>query len=71
MGDFSIRMLTVLSRRGYTEIKIRIDITREHMGSVTYQPKNWIRRVDIITPTEPRVSASTCKNTPFRFSLWE
>lgn len=37
----------------------------EQIGSAIIQPNICISTADMITPTDPRVSASMCKNTPF------
>ena len=31
------------------------------MGSARCQPYHWMRREEMMTPTEPRASASTCR----------
>ncbi len=36
----------------------------EQMGSAIIQPKDWMRREEMITPTLPRVSAKMCRNIP-------
>lgn len=36
----------------------------EAMGSKPVQPKTWIRMVEIMTPTDPRVSARMWRKTP-------
>ena len=50
--------------RGKTLRNIRTPINIEHIGSAIFQSKYCISRVEIITPTLPNVSASTCRNTP-------
>lgn len=50
--------------RGNTLRRIMVAMNREQMGSAMFQPKFSIRSDDIMTPTLPRVSARTCRNTP-------
>src|SRR6185437_9035865 len=42
------------------------DKNKVHMGSIEYHPVFWITYVEIITATEPKVSAKTCKNIPWK-----
>lgn len=49
---------------GITLRKINVAIKREQRGSAISHPNCWINIVDTITPTLPRVSANTCRNTP-------
>lgn len=49
---------------GITLRKINVPMKREHRGSAMSHPNCWMSIVDIITPTLPRVSAKTCRNTP-------
>lgn len=58
------RMVEVSFSRGNTLKRIMVAMNREQMGSAMFQPKFSIRTDDIMTPTLPRVSARTCKNTP-------
>ena len=37
----------------------------EQMGSAIIQPKRCMRMALMMTPTEPRVSATMCRNTPY------
>lgn len=46
--------------RGMTEAKMRTAIKMEAIGSNPVQPYLLMRRVETMTPTEPRVSAITC-----------
>ena len=46
--------------RGMTEAKMRTAMNIEAIGSNPVQPYLLIRRVETITPQEPRVSAMTC-----------
>lgn len=55
--------------RGNTLTNIIIAMHNEHNGSAIYQLNCWINKDDIITPTLPRVSARTWRNTPFMLSL--
>jgi len=57
-------MLAVSVSRGMTLRKIITPMNKEQIGSAIFQSKYCMRRVEMITPTLPRVSASTCKNTP-------
>lgn len=41
---------------GITLAAIRTAMNKEAIGSKPVQPYNWIRRVETMTPTEPRVS---------------
>ncbi len=43
---------------------MRAAINMEQMGSAIIQPKDWIRREEMITPTLPRVSAKMCRKIP-------
>jgi len=45
-------------------IVIKIAINIEHRGSAIIQPNWWMRMLEMITPTLPRVSARMCRNTP-------
>uniref|UniRef100_A0A915JTK2 Uncharacterized protein n=1 Tax=Romanomermis culicivorax TaxID=13658 RepID=A0A915JTK2_ROMCU len=49
---------------GKTLKNIKMDSNNEQIGSAICQPKYCINIVLIITPTDPNVSAKTCKNTP-------
>jgi len=51
----------VLCRRGMVEARIRRAMRIEARGSKPGQLKCRIKRVEMITPTEPRVSARICK----------
>jgi len=55
---------TLLFKRGMTETKMRIDITREQMGSTRFQPNCQMRMEEIMTLTLPRASAKMCKKMP-------
>lgn len=50
--------------KGMTLRKISVEMKSEQMGSAISHPNCLMRIVDIITPTLPSVSASTCRNTP-------
>lgn len=63
-GDFSKSVSAEDLIKGITEMKIRIDIAIEHIGSAMYHPKYFIRRDDIMTPREPRASARIWRKTP-------
>jgi len=54
--------VAVVRRRGIVEARIRIAIRIEARGSNPDQLKCLIRSVEIITPTEPSVSANTWRN---------
>ena len=45
-------------------MKMRVAMKREQIGSAISQPNCSTRTEDMITPTLPMVSASTCRNTP-------
>ena len=55
--------------RGMAEAKMRMAIRHDAIGSKPDQPKKWIKRVDMTTATDPRVSAKTCRKIPCMFSL--
>ena len=38
----------------------------EQTGSASIQPKFWMRREEMMTPTLPRVSARMCRKIPTR-----
>lgn len=63
------RMVEVSFSRGNTLKRIMVAMNREQMGSAMFQPKFSIRTDDIMTPTLPRVSARTCRNTPTMQSI--
>lgn len=46
-----------------TLTNIMADMQREQMGSAKYHPNCWMSSDDMMTPTLPRVSASTWRNT--------
>ena len=50
--------------KGSTESTIRIAMNNEQIGSAINQPNCSTKIDEIITPTLPKVSANTCKNTP-------
>ena len=47
-----------------TDNMMRTAMKTEQMGSTTCQPNVSTRSEEMITPTLPRVSARTCRNTP-------
>lgn len=49
---------------GMTDKKIRTAMKMEAIGSNPVQPNHLIKRVEMITPTEPKVSAKMCRKTP-------
>ena len=57
-------MLAESRSSGMTEMKMRVAMKREQMGSAISQPNCSTRMEEMITPTLPIVSASTCRNTP-------
>lgn len=59
----------LLVRRGYTDPRIKTDRISEQSGSTHVQPNHCISNVDMITKTDPRVSASTWRKTPANVSL--
>lgn len=63
-GVRSRRIVEVSLSKGNTLRRIMVAMNREQMGSAMFQPKFSIRSEDIMTPTLPRVSAKTCRNTP-------
>jgi hypothetical protein len=56
---------------------IRIAMNIEQIGSAIIQPKRCIRTADMITPTEPKVSARIWRKTPLMIcefpmsNVWE
>lgn len=50
---------------GSTLAKIKTAMKMEARGSKPVQPYRLMRMVEMMTPTEPSVSAMTCKKTPF------
>lgn len=55
--------------RGITERKISTAMNIEANGSNPAQPNCFTSRVDMITPTEPIVSARTCRKIPCILAL--
>ena len=53
-------------RSGMTEMTMRAEMKREQIGSAISQPKCSTSRDEIITPTLPKVSASTWRNSPIQ-----
>jgi len=45
-------------------------INREQIGSAIFQSKYSMSKVEMITPTLPNVSASTCRKTPTMWEAW-
>ena len=71
-GVASSRISAESLSRGRTEMRMRMAIKREQMGSAMNQPNCSTRIEEMMTPTLPNVSASTCRNTPRMFELlWE
>ena len=66
-GSRRSNTFAVSVNKGITLIKIKTPINIEHIGSAIFQSKYCIRRVEMITPTLPSVSASTCRNTPVKY----
>ena len=60
----------VFCNKGNTDTKINIDIKIDMIGSDMCHPNHWIKREEMMTPTDPRASARTWRYTPYMFSLW-
>jgi hypothetical protein len=63
-GQRCRRMSPESLRTGKMEAKMRRERKREHSGSAQCHPKLSISSAEMITATEPIVSASTCRNMP-------
>lgn len=57
-------------KRGSTEMKMRVAMKSEQMGSAINHPNCSTKTEEMMTPTLPIVSAKTCRNTPLMFVLW-
>ncbi len=64
LGVARRRMEAESRRRGRTEMRMRVAMKREQMGSAMSHPRYSMASVEMITPTLPRVSASTWRKTP-------
>ena len=56
--------------RGSTETRMSVAMKREQMGSAISQPNCSTSMEDMMTPTLPIVSASTCRNPPAGMGGW-
>ncbi|ETV93787.1 hypothetical protein H310_12351 [Aphanomyces invadans] len=56
-------------RSGKVDPKISTEMNAEQSGSMMYQPYQSMQIDDRITPTDPIVSASTCRYTPTMLEL--
>jgi len=63
-----VNTLAVCFVNGIAAPRISADIKKQQMGSASVKPNKLIHSDEMITATLPRVSASTCKNTPYIFS---
>ena len=59
LGVDSMRMAAESLRRGRTERRMRVAMKREQMGSAISRPNLSTNTEEIMTPTLPKVSAST------------
>lgn len=66
----SVSTLAVCLVKGIAAARIRAEIRKQQIGSARVKPKKLMHKEEMITATLPRVSASTCKNTPYIFSSW-
>ena len=64
VGVRNSKIMDVSFNKGKTLSKIIVAINKEQSGSAMFQPKFSMRRVEIMTPTLPRVSARTWRKTP-------
>lgn len=58
---------SLISDSTLNAIKIAMNI--EQIGSAIIQPKRCMRTADMMTPTDPSVSARMCRKTPRM--IWE
>jgi hypothetical protein len=63
-----VNTLAVCIVNGIAAPKISADIRKQQMGSASVNPNKLMHSDEIITATLPKVSASTCKKTPYMFS---
>ena len=56
--------------KGIAAAKIRADIRKQQTGSARVKLKNRMHKEEIITATEPNVSARMWRKTPYMFSSW-
>ena len=69
-GQRCRRMYAESRRTGTIVAKMRMERNNEHSGSAQCQPKLRISRAEMMTATEPIVSASTCRNMPCISGFW-
>ena len=65
-GVTSISPAADVFNSGITDMTMRVDMNREHIGSATSHPNCWTRREEMITPTLPIVSAKMWRKTPVK-----